>query len=358
MPQLSAAWTPDYDRSRMNSIRCRVLVCGSLLLALLSAPRPALADATPQDRASADQLYNDAAKLMAAGKYAEACPKLGASQRLDPAIGTLLKLGFCFSYTGQTASAWASFNDAEAMARKAGDKGRADEAAKRARELEGKLSRLVIESESPDVEVRRDGAPVDRSVLGAALPVDPGAHAITASAAGKEPWSSSVTIAAGPGTTTVRVPALTPSPVAAAPTPAVPTAPVVAAELAPKPAEGWSTQRKVGLGVGGAGVVGVVIGAVFGAMTLSKTSAAKEHCSTDDPPQCDPEGLTLYGDAKTTANVSNVALAVGGAAVIGGVVLFLTAPAGEAKRAEQGARLKVLPMVGLGSTGVLLQGAW
>ena len=117
----------------MNLLRSRALVRGSLLLALLSIPLPALADATPEDRASADQLYNDAAKLMTAKNYAEACPKLGASQRLDPAIGTLLKLGFCFTYTGQTASAWASFNDAEAMARKAGDRPRGDEAAKRRR---------------------------------------------------------------------------------------------------------------------------------------------------------------------------------------------------------------------------------
>lgn len=94
---------------------------------------------------------------MGAGKYPEACPKLRASQKLDPAIGTLLKLGFCFTYTGQTASAWASFNDAEALARKTGDKSRANEAAKRARDLEGKLSKLVIESAAPDVEVRRDG---------------------------------------------------------------------------------------------------------------------------------------------------------------------------------------------------------
>lgn len=348
----------------MTSLRSRALVRGSLLLALLALPLPALADATPEDRASADQLYNDASKLMAAGKYAEACPKLGASQRLDPAIGTLLKLGFCFNYTGQTASAWASFNDAEAMARKAGDKARADQAAKQARDLEGKLSRLVIESAAPEVEVRRDGALVDRSVLGTALPVDPGAHTLTASAPGHEPWSSSITVAARPGTTTVRVPALTLTPVAAPPPPPTPAASAAAAP-APRAAEGWSTQRKVALGVGGAGVVGVVIGAVFGAMTLSKTSAAKGHCSTTEPPQCDPEGLTLYGDAKTTANVSNVAMGVGGAAVIGGVVLFLTAPAGEAPKAEAGAgatgarvKVKVLPMAGLGSAGVLMQGAW
>ncbi len=168
----------------------------------------------------------------------------------------------------------------------------------------------MIESAAPEVEVRRDGALVDRSVLGAALPVDPGAHTITASAPGKEPWSSAITVAAGPGTTTVRVPALALAPVAA-PEPAK-AAPVVVADPAPKAAEGVEHAAQGGARCRRSGVVGVVIGAVFGAMTLSKTSAAKGHCSADDPPQCDPEGLTLYGDAKTTANVSNVAMGVGG----------------------------------------------
>jgi hypothetical protein len=338
----------------MKPNRSRALLRGSLLMALMVITAPALAETTAEDRASADQLYNDAAKLMTAGKYAEACPKLGASQRLDPAIGTLLKLGFCFTYTGQTASAWASFNDAEAMARKASDKGRADEAAKRARELEGKLSKLVIaiDSSEPNVEVRRDGVVVDRGVLGTALPVDPGAHAITASAAGREPWSGSVTVEAGPGTTTVRVPAL----VAAAVTPPPPSAAVTppASEAPVKAAPGWSTQRKVGLGVGAAGLAGVVVGSVFGVMTLSKVSAGKGHCSTAETPLCDPDGVKLYGDAKTTANVSNVAMAVGGAAVIGGVVLFLTAPKAEAASA----RWKVVPLIGAGSGGVFVQGVW
>ncbi len=359
-----AALSTGYSRPRMHSTPSRALVPASLLVALLSLSVPAAAETTPEDRASADQLYNDATKLMSAAKYAEACPKLGASQRLDPAIGTLLKLGFCFTYTGQTASAWASFNDAEAMARKAGDRTRGDEAAKRAHDLEAKLSKLVIASATPEIgigigigigiEVRRDGVVIDRSVLGAALPVDPGAHAITASAPGKEPWSGSVTVPPGPGTTTVSVPALVP--VAAAPTAAAtPLASAVEPTPGPTPAPGWSTQRKVAIGVGAAGVAGIVVGSVFGAMTLSKTGSAKDHCSTEvTPPQCDPDGVKLYGDAKTTANVSNVAMAVGGAAVIGGVVLFLTAPSAKV----QSARFKVVPLIGAGSGGIFVQGVW
>jgi hypothetical protein len=342
----------------MHSTSWRAVVPGSLLLALLSLSAAASAETTPEDRASADQLYNDASKLMTAAKYAEACPKLSASQKLDPAIGTLLKLGFCFTYTGQTASAWASFNDAEAMARKAGDRTRGDEAAKRARELEPKLSKLAIESAEAETEVRRDGAVIDRSVLGTALPVDPGVHAVTASAAGRETWSASVTVGAGPGTTTLRVPALEAAAVAPSAAVTPPGAGATEPAVGPAAALGWSMQRKVGVGVGAVGLAGIVVGSVFGAMTLSKTSAGNQHCGAGDKPFCDANGLSALKDATTTANVANVALAVGGAAVIGGVVLFLTAPAGGAPAKAESARLKVLPGVGPGSGGIFVQGVW
>jgi hypothetical protein len=340
----------------MNLIRPRALLPGALLFALSLLSGAAMADASPEDRASADLLYNDAAKLMGDGKYAEACPKLRASQKLDPAIGTLLKLGFCFTNTGQTASAWASFNDAEAMARKAFDK-RAEQAAKQARELSGKLSKLTITAAEGGVEVQRDGVVVDPGLLGTALPVDPGAHTISATAAGKEPWSLAITVAAGPGTMTVSVPALTAAAVAkaAAASEAAVYAPPAEAAAAPS---GWSRQRTAGLILGGGGVVSVVLGSVFGALTLSKTGEARKQCSAAHPPQCSKDGLKLYTDAETTANVSNVWMGLGGAALIGGVVLFLTAPSGAPAAPAKAARVHVVPVVGAGTTGVVLQGVW
>src|SRR6476659_3559364 len=76
------------------------------------------ARAQANDAAAAQSLFNDGKRLMAAGQYAVACPKFSESQRLDPGIGTMLGLADCNAKNGQTASAWALFNEAEALASK------------------------------------------------------------------------------------------------------------------------------------------------------------------------------------------------------------------------------------------------
>ncbi len=43
-------------------------------------------------KAVAEQLFNQARDLMKAGAFSEACPKLEASLKLDPATGTLFNL--------------------------------------------------------------------------------------------------------------------------------------------------------------------------------------------------------------------------------------------------------------------------
>src|SRR5262249_9549066 len=148
--------------------------------------------------AAAEALFNEAEKLVASKDYAQACPKYAESLRLDPGVGVMLYLGDCYEHLGKTASAWAEYREAEDLATKRADTKRAALANTRAERLAPKLSRLTIvvatEARVPGLEVKRDGESVGTGQWGTPVPLDPGPHALSASAPGKQSWESSVTI--------------------------------------------------------------------------------------------------------------------------------------------------------------------
>ncbi|WP_437939271.1 hypothetical protein [Sorangium sp. So ce341] len=137
-----------------------VALFAALILALMALPRGARA----ADTATAQALFDDAKKLMAAGKYAEACPKLEESQSLAPGLGTQLNLALCYENLGRTASAWSLYLEVAGGARAANQLDREKVARQQAAALEGKLSCLTITvSEPPEgIEVKRDGKPIGR----------------------------------------------------------------------------------------------------------------------------------------------------------------------------------------------------
>ena len=138
------------------------------------------------DKVSAEALFDEGRKLMAAGKFADACPKFEASQELDPGVGTMLNLADCYEKTGRTASAWAEFRETVSAAHNAGSRDREDIARGRG---ERPRTEAVL---SDDRALEGAGGSSSRgtgrgssAALGAAIPVDPGRHVIVASAPGK-----------------------------------------------------------------------------------------------------------------------------------------------------------------------------
>src|SRR5690349_18302425 len=115
--------------------------------ALLSATFLGSATSRAQDattKATAEALFADGRRLMNIGDYATACPKLAASQRLDPGIGTALNLADCYEKSGRFASAWAEFRGAVTAAHTAGSSDREQLASDRAQALVAKLSYFTI----------------------------------------------------------------------------------------------------------------------------------------------------------------------------------------------------------------------
>lgn len=312
----------------------------ALWLALLHAP-PAAAQASASDKAAAEALFDSGLRLMKQSAFAEACPKLEESNRIDPAVGTLLYLGECYERVGKTASAWATFREAASLATNSNQVDRARIAAGRAQGLEPKLSRLSIEL-SPEVSsiqgvvVKRGDQRLEPALYGTALPVDPGEYRIEVSAPGYEVWSTPITVAAGGASASVRVPGLVKSTEAsAAPLPSDAGAPVAGASTAPlappRDSRPFTTQQTLGLIVGGVGMVGLGLGSYFGIRAISRNGDAEEHCPTSG--LCNnQEGLQLTEDARQDARLSNIAFIAGGVLLGTGAVLYLTGSSSSSER--------------------------
>jgi hypothetical protein len=239
-----------------------------------------------------------------------------------------------------------------AIAERAGDAAAAELARQRKAALGPKLSYVTLDVAKPratGLVVALDGEKLPDAVWGAALPADPGEHAIEASAPGHVRWSTKAAIAGEAARITVSVPRLDAEPVAApaapASTPAAPapsTASASPSEAAPtEKASSWSTQRTLALVAGGVGVVGLGVGAVFGLSASSKKSDYEQY--QDSNGRClDAECATLSQDALSAATASTVGFIAGGALVAVGAVLWLTAPSGSAELKTVG----IVPSVG------------
>jgi hypothetical protein len=299
----------------MMSAPCSRLLRFALASALTLASAPALA--AGDEKAVAESLYQAGLKLMAEGKNEEACPKFVESQRIDPASGTQLALAKCYDQAGQTASAWALYKDITFAFKKAGNAAGEKAAGDKVAELEKKLSRLQINAaaEAPGLVIRRDGQEVGKAALGTPIAVDPGPHVIEATAPGYQVWQTTVTLGKESDSQSVNIPALT---------------------MAPRTS---SSLRPVSYIVGGVGLAGVVVGGIFGGLAASAKGSLKTECPGHVCPPGQPTD-DLAG-AKSKALVSTLGVAIGGAALATGVVLFLVSgksePTDEARPAPAAA---------------------
>jgi len=329
-------------------MRQRVVL--SVLLAGLCWGTQALAQQTPEnDRVLAQSLFEQGKKLMQAGDYNAACPKLEASQRLDPAGGTLLNVALCHEKQGKTATAWADFKAALGVARRDGRPDRIEAAEQHIAALEPLLPRLTV-SVAGRVEglvVSLDGTALSQAAWDTPVPIDPGTHELAARAPGRQPWTEKLEIKASEQKS-VAVPLLEPS-AAPAPEPPAPTAPVVAQPAAPAqppasapperdrgPARGLGPNATLGWIVGGVGVAALGVGSYFGIQTFSKRDQSDAECPTDTT--CTNRGVQLNEDAWTSAWVADVAIGLGLIGVGVGTYLVLTSSGSATKPEQAGAR--------------------
>lgn len=329
-----------------------------LLALLISTATGRLHAQTEMELALAETLYRQARDLMAAGKYADACPKLKESYRIDPATGTLLNLAACHEAEGKFASAWLEYATAVVAARRDRRPDRVKYAEEHMQALEQKLSRLTVlvpeESDLPELELRLDGVVIGRAARGVPTPVDPGEHVVEASAPGRETWRVTVKVGAEADAQSVTVPALAiaAAPPAETPPPVettTPKAPVV--PVTPRsPVADTEPNRPIPLSVYIAGGATVALGAasiVTGAFYLDRRAAYEDFAAV---PENDTAREREHGAAQAFGMLNALFLAgtAGGAALTG--YLYATRPSAPAANAS------VMPFAAPGGFGLVTRG--
>jgi tetratricopeptide (TPR) repeat protein len=312
------------------------------IVAAVAAPAAA-------DNAKADALFKKGKKLLAEGKYADACQAFEASQRAEPTIGTLLNVAKCYEEWGKLATAYDTYVEAARQAEDAADD-RAERIKERVETIEPTVPTLVIRADSKPVDlvVKLDGKELAIGELNAPRRLDPGEHVIEYGIADGDKKRITVTLEANDHKTTTleRLAAMqVGGPVEEALEPD--EKPIVVDD----PNKG-RTRRILGLATAGAGVVmiGISSWVVLDARADYRAALAA-HCNAEK--MCDDIGLDATRDARSRANIGTVLFSVGLAAVAGGAILYFTAP-----RPAKKEHARIQPVVTPDGAGVVLSGSF
>lgn len=324
----------------------RDLLAVCLCIAGIAVSSPA--HATPErDSVAAEALFKSALALVEQGDMRGACAKFQASQDLDPAVSTMVKLAKCRELEGKLVEAWYLLEQALKV-----NRDKTDQTDKRRIELEkfttAQLAgleprvprlRITIKGAPLGLTVKRDGKEQPTATLGEALPVDPGAHEAIALATGHSPERRVVTLTEGQTADIViefvREPVVS---VRGGDAPLLDANAPADAE----PARASSGRRTAGFVVGGVGIVGLAAGGVLGIVTTVKAGGAAD----------DVSGNAARDAARSTQTAALLVAGVGVAGLGVGLVLVATAP--KTRSGQAPPRLAV----GFGPNGLLWSGIW
>jgi hypothetical protein len=278
-------------------LKLRVAVCALLF------PSIAYADGDTQ----AEDLFQKAKGLMQSGKWADACPLLAESYRLDPAGGTLQNLAVCYETTQKWASAYARFNELKVAAKKSTPprNDRVKLADEHLAKVTPHVSHVIVtmpEDVAGTAVVEIETVKYERVSWSAGIAIDPGPHDVTVTAIDHKPYKTTVTVPNDGTEMKVQVPALEAIPVA--PTPLIADDRHTDDEKAEKErVRAADSARRMGYFIGGAGLVLGAGAITFGVLTIAKNNAGKDLCDqTTNDLQHQGGHCIVQSNALTDAN--------------------------------------------------------
>jgi hypothetical protein len=334
------------------------------LLGLLGS-RPAHAE----DSQQADETFHAGRELLKDKRYADACPKFEESQRQDPASGTLLALAYCQDLSGLLATSWTNYIAAAQLAEQEGHPDRQAAATERAQALAPRLSRLTVLVPQellslPGFHLLRDGIEFERASFNLPVATNGGSHAFEASAPGRMPWTSTVTLQNERDNKTLVLPILDPiqsGPSAGAARFGANNGPPPLLDERDLEADRQATTlKRASLAFAVGSLVGIGLGTAFAFSAQSKNDAsnANGHC---DGRGCDARGIQLRNDALGAARDSTWSFIAGGALAACSITLYVTASSVSSSSSSTGAPRRATRVEGtmsLGAPSVTVTGSF
>lgn len=299
----------------------------ALLLAVASVPESLGAAPSTADVEAARSAFERGAGLASEQRWSDALAEFEASAKLLPHATTTYNIGYCLRALGRPTRAKKHF--LEALARDDATAGKEltpqlrAAAQKYVGEAKAKIATPWLAIAPVDAKITVDGAPLEAAGVGHYLagtrPPGPGETVAT-------PAGFVVELDAGPHEIVVVAPdgrsQVVHVQLAAGSTESV------RVEVAPKGvAVEHGSRRTAAFVVGGLAVSVLALGTFAGLHARSLWNDALAVCPrrTTCP---DDRGAELSLDARRWANVSTISFVVGGAALLGGSILFLTSSAG------------------------------
>jgi tetratricopeptide (TPR) repeat protein len=300
----------------------RGLVVVATLLGTLASAYPALA-VTPEERAAAREQLSQAQAFKKEGNLAEALSHFQEAARLDPKLSTSMDLADCAEKLGKLLEAqtyWAAARDQAKREEKPQSRAKAEE---RLAAVEQRIPHLTVQlaADAPaGTSVLRNDLPLDAASLGVAQALNPGDYVVVVKAPEHEDATFSIKLSESENQ-------ILPVAVGAAKAPPPPPPRKVVApppvKVEPAPSS-WSGRRTLGMVLGAGGLVGIGAGAPLWFVGYRDSNS-------------------LGPTAGQQLLAGQILVVSGGALLVTGAVLFLSAPS---ERPQQ-ARVRVAPTLAM-----------
>lgn len=297
----------------------RSAVALSLLTSLGTAALPGVAwaqdpaaDTSAEALKRAREQFGQALALQTAGDWAGALALLKEVAAVKSTPQVRFNMALCEERLGKLVAALGDYELAAADARAEHADQVAEEVEARLESLRQRIPKITVKrgSGAEAAIVALDGVSLGDQVIGTPMPTDPGPHTVEAKAPGYKPFRQSVRVAEQQSETVEIVMEAEPQPVALGGGGGVGT-------------NGSSHGARIaGYVIGGVGIASLGASGIFFGLRAGKISELDDKCPNRECPSRDQQTDIDAGKRYTT--IANVTLAVGAAAVAGGLVLILT----------------------------------